>query len=230
MLLPLSFPKPRRASGFTLTELAVVLVIVALLMGGLLMPLSAQQEIENRQQTGKQLNTIREALIAFATINARLPCPDGNNDGQEETTCSIDGAQDGQLPWRTLAIPASDAWGNPWRYRIERQYATYATLRGLILKDGDDCIGATSAFPDDCIDVQNNLNQRLNSNREHPVAIVYSTGPNQQPDGQNASYETGRLHSPNYQTDVPSPNFDDQLIWLTRGNLIAPLIAAGKLP
>ena len=33
----------RRHTGFTLTELAVVMVIVALLVGGMLVPLSAQK-------------------------------------------------------------------------------------------------------------------------------------------------------------------------------------------
>lgn len=73
----------RLDKGFTLTELAVVLVIVSLLMGGLLIPLGAQQEIEKRRATEQQLNNIRETLIAFGTVNMRLPCPDTNNDGLE---------------------------------------------------------------------------------------------------------------------------------------------------
>jgi prepilin-type N-terminal cleavage/methylation domain-containing protein len=65
----------KRSHGFTLMELAIVLFIVSLLIGGMLMPLSAQHEIRGRQETEKALATIREALIGFAVINGRLPCP-----------------------------------------------------------------------------------------------------------------------------------------------------------
>jgi prepilin-type N-terminal cleavage/methylation domain-containing protein len=64
-----------RSSGFTLVELAMVLFIVSLLIGGLLMPLSAQNEVRGRQETDRALANIREALIGFAAINGRLPCP-----------------------------------------------------------------------------------------------------------------------------------------------------------
>ncbi|MDK9724895.1 MAG: type II secretion system GspH family protein [Sterolibacteriaceae bacterium MAG5] len=61
--------------GFTLTELAVVMAIVALLLGGLLVPLTAQMDLRNRQETERALAAIREALIGFAAIHGRLPCP-----------------------------------------------------------------------------------------------------------------------------------------------------------
>lgn len=69
---------PRRltfARGFTLAEMAVVLVIVALLIAGMMLPLSAQQEIRARQETEKTLSDIREALLGFAVANGRLPRP-----------------------------------------------------------------------------------------------------------------------------------------------------------
>lgn len=66
---------PSRSSGFTLVELAMVLFIVSLLIGGLMMPLSAQHEIRGRAETERSLANIREALIGFAVVNGRLPCP-----------------------------------------------------------------------------------------------------------------------------------------------------------
>lgn len=63
------------SSGFTLIELAMVLFIVSLLIGSMMMPLSAQYEIRGRQETDKALANIREALIGFAVVNGRLPCP-----------------------------------------------------------------------------------------------------------------------------------------------------------
>lgn len=221
----------RPDKGFTLTELAVVLVIVSLLMGGLLIPLGAQKEIEQRRATEQQLNDIREALTVFGTINMRLPCPDTNNDGLEDVPCTANAVRDGGLPWKTMAIAELDAWGGSWRYRIERDYANTATLKSRILLGGDECSTAgTAPFYFDCIDIQNNGGVRLNSDREHPIAIIYSTGPNRQADGHNASYEATRAAAPIYQSDVPGANFDDLLIWVNRSSLIPPLIARGQLP
>jgi prepilin-type N-terminal cleavage/methylation domain-containing protein len=39
------------ARGFTLTEMAVVLVIVALLIAGMMLPLSSQQDNRARKET-----------------------------------------------------------------------------------------------------------------------------------------------------------------------------------
>ena len=220
----------RADEGFTLTELAVVLVIVSLLMGGLLIPLGAQKEIEKRRATEQQLSNIREALTAFGTVNLRLPCPDTNNDGLEDVPCTVNAVRDGGLPWKTMAIPEFDAWGESWRYRIERDYANSTTLKARILLDGDECSNPNTPFRFDCIDIKNNGGVRLNSDREHPIAIIYSTGPNRQADALNASYEATRAVSPTYQSDVLSTNFDDLLIWVNRSALIAPLIARGQLP
>lgn len=65
----------RNQSGFTLVELAVVMLIVALLIGGMLLPISAQHDVTARLTTEKSLTDIREALIGYAIVNGRLPCP-----------------------------------------------------------------------------------------------------------------------------------------------------------
>ena len=65
----------RRQSGFTLTELAVVLAIVGLLIGGAMMTLSAQVEQRNNDETLRRLNAATDAVLAFAIVNKRLPCP-----------------------------------------------------------------------------------------------------------------------------------------------------------
>lgn len=52
--------------GFTLIELAIVLVIVTLLVGGLAMPLSAQIEARRISETRKTLEEAREAILGYA--------------------------------------------------------------------------------------------------------------------------------------------------------------------
>ena len=65
----------RRGAGFTLTEMAVVLAIVGLLMLGGMMTLSAQMEQRSTEETMRRLNAAADAVLAFAIVNRRLPCP-----------------------------------------------------------------------------------------------------------------------------------------------------------
>ncbi len=73
--------KKRRTSrfylqkGFSLIELAIVLVVVALLLGGLLVPLTMQIEQQKIRETQKSMEEIKDALVGFALANGRFPCP-----------------------------------------------------------------------------------------------------------------------------------------------------------
>jgi prepilin-type N-terminal cleavage/methylation domain-containing protein len=126
----------RRASGFTLTELAVVLTIASLLLMSLMYTLSAQSEQRARETTQRRLEEAKELLLAFAIVNRRLPCPAAapprapyNNGGGTGTESPAGGActdsYSGFLPGRALGFGpvddagyALDAWGNPIRYAV----------------------------------------------------------------------------------------------------------------
>jgi hypothetical protein len=49
--------------------------IVSLLLGGMLLPLSAQQDVRAYGDTQKTLAEARDALLGYAMANDRLPCP-----------------------------------------------------------------------------------------------------------------------------------------------------------
>lgn len=153
-------PIPLKNSGFTLAELAIVLVIVALLTGGMMMSLSTQQAIQQRTQTERQLNEIRDAMLGFAASNGRLPCPatDASN-GLEyfcnsESDCSTPTTVvpashgrcqqffNGYVPGATLGLApldnqgrVLDAWNNPIRYSIA-DVAIDTTNYAFTKKDG----------------------------------------------------------------------------------------------
>mgnify|MGYP000308253081 CR=1 FL=1 len=109
---------PLLPRGFTLAELAVVLVIVGLLASGLMFSLGTQRESATTQEAQRQLENIREAVIGFALANGRLPCPalstlanTDSNAGRENCTL-----QHGVVPWATLGLTESDPWGNRLTY------------------------------------------------------------------------------------------------------------------
>ena len=67
---------------------------------------------------------------------------------------------------------------------------------------------------------------RITTTDSQAVAIVYSTGPNRQPDGLNASYSAA---APSYQAGESTADFDDLIGWLGRPLLIARVAQAGRL-
>ncbi|ATE58676.1 type II secretion system protein [Thauera sinica] len=220
---------PCRAAGFTLAELAVVLVILALLTGSMLVPLGARMEARDRQRTADMLRDIEQALTGFAIVHGRLPCPSTEPDpaspryGLEDAApCST--AVEGRLPWRTLGMPAHDAWGTPrshagdgwaghWRYRVDAAFATGT-------------IGADTT-PVSNLQIRADDGSAITTlSNSQAVAIVLSTGPNRQADGRNATYSAA---APIYEAGDPSAGFDDLLVWIGRPLLVARLAQAGRL-
>jgi prepilin-type N-terminal cleavage/methylation domain-containing protein len=120
--------KPAYKNGFTLIELAMVLMIVGLLLGGLLVPLSAQMEQRNYTDTRKMLDDIQQSLIGYAIINGRLPCPaSSTSNGVEDPAGggNCNHFYNGFVPAATLGLSgtdssgyAVDSWGNRIHYAV----------------------------------------------------------------------------------------------------------------
>ena len=122
-----------RQSGFTLIEIAIVLLVVAILLGYSVAMLPVQQELKQYRHANDEMNMIIDQLIAFAQVNGRLPCPDDDDppDGEEDRTGAPPIDNDcnvyyGYLPARTLGIDGKysgdgaliDPWGSPYRYAV----------------------------------------------------------------------------------------------------------------
>ncbi|PHV10650.1 type II secretion system protein [Chitinimonas sp. BJB300] len=89
--------KRQRQYGFTLAELATVMVIIGLLLGGLMTVLPQQMEHQRFLQTQKALTDISDALMGYALSHpgasgrrGYLPCPDS----PEATATLGDGLED----------------------------------------------------------------------------------------------------------------------------------------
>lgn len=72
------------------------------------------------QRTLQAMRDAREALVGFATTHGRLPRPATSvTNGFERTTpCTSEAACTGFLPWATLGVGRSDAWGKLIRYTV----------------------------------------------------------------------------------------------------------------
>jgi prepilin-type N-terminal cleavage/methylation domain-containing protein len=248
--------------GFTLMELTVVLVIVALLIGGLMVPLSTQQDIRGRQDTEKALSEIREALIGFAVVNGRLPCPaDPALPTPTGTTCpSASGCEvtsgsghamtctnnPGVLPWATLGLPETNAWGHRYTYRVSQVFARgidAAPTTSSLFNPGCASLTAVADMPTRAAfalctegDMSIFTTTAGTAISSKIPAVVVSHGKNAVggwlPLGNQVAGASGdELTNATAGTNlVSNTTIDDQLVWLSPHLLMNRMIAAGKLP
>jgi prepilin-type N-terminal cleavage/methylation domain-containing protein len=113
-------------SGFTLVEMAIVLVIVGFMLGGLLVSLSAQVDQRDYSQTRQSMEEIREALLGYALSRGYLPCPAiSSANGAEDRTAGVctAGKRVGFLPWAELGVKKTDSWNRLYRYSVTPAYS-----------------------------------------------------------------------------------------------------------
>jgi len=214
--------------GFTLVEMAIVLIVMGLVSSLLIAPLAMRAEINQRHAAESMLDTITDALIGFALVHGRLPCPSIESNpaspayGLEQgPPCALN--VPGYLPWRTLGLPAHDPWGSPrthasqpwtghWRYRPDKNFVdTTITLTTL---------------PSGHIQIKDHDGSLVSTADSRVVAVVFSTGPNHRADGLNAAYSPS---SPLFEAGEATPAFDDLLRWIGHPIFIARLARSGRL-
>ncbi len=99
--------KPKISKGFTLIEIAIVLLIVSILLGYTVALFPVQQELKQYRAVDKEMDIIIDAIYAYAQVNGRLPCaasladPNGLADPDNGTQCNT---WYGFLPAKTLGI------------------------------------------------------------------------------------------------------------------------------
>lgn len=130
----------KQPAGFTLIELAVVLVIIAMIVGTSFVAFTNNINIVKTKQTREKLVAIEKALLAFVIENKRLPCPaDGSlaqsnasfgvedfNSGTSvcNSTAPLDTTNvvSGVVPVESLLLPYDymvDGWGRRISYAID---------------------------------------------------------------------------------------------------------------
>ena len=121
-------------NGFTLIEVAIVLLVVGILLGYTVALFPKQQELKQYRAADQEMDEIIGAIIGFAQVNGRLPCPAipntiGREDGGGLANCNNYG---GFVPANTLGLTGRlnedslimDPWGNPYRYYVSASDAS----------------------------------------------------------------------------------------------------------
>lgn len=196
---------PRNGSaGFSLIEMAIVLVIVGIMAGGGVSLFKLFVERKARSDSGDYLQQARTSLNNYAITQGRLPCADTDGDGAENV-----GSTRGDLPWLTLQISPRDAYKRAVRYEVNaaltgNRASTCAAIKagltaGPSVVDAD---GTATSFR---------------------VAAVLASGGALDGDGDGSpldgmssgSYQgNNRTGTPNYLRAPPGNSFDDIVSYL----------------
>jgi type II secretory pathway pseudopilin PulG len=229
--------------------MAIVLLIVALAIGGGLSVISGQVEHQKFKETQKALDEAKEAIVGYsvshlAALRPYLPCPDRTtagppgtaNDGVEDlnaggTDCAV---FEGNLPWVTLGLVGLDGWGNRIRYRVPNASAFTSRTTGFDL--------ATNPALAIELVVNNAVGTRLVT--DVPFVLV-SHGPNGwgaisgsgtaigAPPGaslneaENTDGDTIFVSNPPVATGLAGGEFDDIVTWLPSNLLFTRMLQAG---
>ena len=243
----------RCSAGFSLIELAIVMVIIALLVSGAILPLSSTIDRARIAEARNEVDErIRGALLGYAASRPLgtvfMPCPDCQaacggptpNDGVEDRDgtglCAV-GA--GNLPWVTLGLGESDPWGSRYGYAVTSGFADSANGFTLTVPN----LQGTGAF------VQDGAGNSLigTAGTEGAVAIVWSAGKNRF--GAISEQGVAQLPPPAANADeienadadalfISRPvdlqggveQFDDILVWLSGPEVRGFMVQAGRLP
>ncbi len=227
--------------GFTLVEMAIVLVIIGLLLAGLLMPLSAQVDQRKISETQRAMDEIRDALTGFAVANGRLPCPAISTvNGQEDLTGGVctGGKRVGFIPWATLGVSKLDAWGHIFRYSVTPAFAsaaapfTLTTPRDITIqtRDGGGALVNLSNAGDIPAVVVSHGKDGFGSFSDNGTAQAPVPAANVD-EAANAGSATGFVSR--VQADNPAAGggaFDDMVVWVSPNTLFNRMVSAGRLP
>ncbi|MEJ0010878.1 MAG: type II secretion system protein [Alphaproteobacteria bacterium] len=136
---------PRIRAGFSLVELSVVMVILAILATSGLEAAAIYLNHTAVQTTTERLAVIDNALRSYVRIYGRLPCPadrtvaitDGTtNGGYGKEYCNgalaigSTGVWQGMVPFRDLNLPmevAVDGWGDRFNYLVTSRLTATST-------------------------------------------------------------------------------------------------------
>ncbi len=244
-----------KQSGFTLIELAIVLVIIGVLIGSFLGTLGSRIDTTRRAEAQDDLEVIKSALLgyAFSSGGPYLPCPctadcdaDADNPavqpGQENRTggtCTA-GAAVGYLPWGTLGLKPADSWNTLYRYWVDPDFSDSSAGNEFDLND----VGSGQ------VRTRNPDGTATTLVASNVVAVVFTQGKNSygglsvdgkarpaipasnvdEVDNTDANSEFVSRPSTGAEASTSGGEFDDIVFWISDYEIKARMVEAELLP
>lgn len=244
------------SAGFSLLEMALVLLIVGLLLSGGLSVLGAQRDLQQQRATRQLLEEVRESLLGFAMAHGRLPCPASPAPGAQGIESPPGGGActhpyNGLLPAVTLGLPGvdqqgflTDAWGLPanrLRYAVTTAHDNSATTAGGIRATSMGVFAPNLSVCASSNGISSTSCGSAVALTNTAVAVIFSLGKNASnlnsaghqvgPD-ENRNLDDTRFfvsHPPTAHGAIHG-EFDDIVTWLSSNVLYSRLVQAGQLP
>jgi prepilin-type N-terminal cleavage/methylation domain-containing protein len=234
----------RRANGsqgFTLIEMAIVLIILTLVVGSALVPLGAQIEQRQRAETQRTLDEIKEALIGYTLANGVLPCPSDVSGGiptgvVPSVPCTTGIIATGYIPWVTLGVNNHDAWGNLIRYAVDTKFTTAFTLQTVasITIQSRNTAGAlttiSATIPAAVFSLGKNGYGGLSTDNIAQSGVPANNVDEKQNIASGSLTYFSRTPAPAGTSASLGGEFDDIIVWISPNILFNRMVAAGKLP
>lgn len=228
---------PDKQAGFTIVEMAIVLLLITILLGGGLTVFQSQVDQQRNADTKKALEEAKQALIGYAAAQTppHFPCPDratgaGANDGTEDrTSATVCPLYEGNVPWVTLGIAGRDAWGNRLHYRVTPAFINQTTgialtSVGVLTINDENAVAVAQAAPVVLLSYGNNgLGATTGGGAVIPAA---GAGANET---ENLDADTTFILAPHTsESGAAGGYFDDIVTWMPTNLILSRLIDAGK--
>ena len=235
-------------SGFTLVEIAIVLLIVGLLMRTVLEPIGIAQQQKRINSTRTELELVKDSLHAHLVAHGFLPCPIKTNALSLQRNDSAAGDEcrvsQGGVPAVVLGLSGAidakgvllDAWNRPYRYTVSLQ--NHSSMGNPRLPDwttqGEASNVGLRYLSSDivlCIQPSRASCTRKNVRAKHLAFVVLSHGQDNSSTGaQTENLDGDETFVVNALSTSQESPFDDQLVWSSAQDVMYWLLRAGWLP
>ena len=182
----------QKQRGFTLAEMAIVLVLMGLAMSMGLKMVTSTLENAAYSESKSKLDRIKTALIGHLRTNHRLPCPDITTDPANasygiqdrsainpDSTCTPPAGVVTVVPWRDIGLSRDDVvdgWGNFFTYRVANNADTINWTSTTVGTPFD--IRQLTAPTPNVLTMQENNGGGLTPINPSPIVVIISHGKN----------------------------------------------------
>ncbi|MBF0399035.1 MAG: DUF86 domain-containing protein [Desulfobacterales bacterium] len=192
-------------SGFSMVEIAIVMVIIGILTAGGMSMMRTLTERKMRNETIDYLNQCKDAITNYAIINGTLPFAASTQNGTMTANTFT-----GWLPYFDLRLKPTDSNGRVLKYVINANLSTNRQTTCNNLRAGIagnplvvDAEGSTTNFPVAAILISSGP---MDADSDGNVFDLITGSPTH-----NGNNVTG---APNYLRNPPTTTFDDLVVYI----------------